>query len=64
MRSVLMTQGIKARICVVENPRDVAAMEKIREYRGYYHVLHGAISPMDGIGPGRYQFKKPYTKIA
>ena len=38
-------------ICVVENPRDVAAMEKIKEYRGYYHVLHGAISPMDGIGP-------------
>lgn len=38
-------------ICVVESPRDVIAMEKIREYRGYYHVLHGAISPMDGIGP-------------
>ncbi|MGI6767089.1 MAG: recombination mediator RecR [Lentihominibacter sp.] len=38
-------------ICVVESPKDVVAMEKIREYRGYYHVLHGAISPMDGIGP-------------
>lgn len=41
----------KSTICVVESPRDVVAMEKIREYRGYYHVLHGAISPMDGIGP-------------
>ncbi|MBQ0079104.1 MAG: recombination protein RecR [Eubacterium sp.] len=41
----------KSVICVVESPRDVVAMEKIREYTGYYHVLHGAISPMDGIGP-------------
>lgn len=38
-------------ICVVETPRDVAAMERIREYNGLYHVLHGAISPVDGIGP-------------
>ena len=38
-------------ICVVESPRDVIAMEKIREFKGYYHVLHGTISPMDGIGP-------------
>jgi len=38
-------------ICVVEEPRDVAAIEKIREYRGRYHVLGGAISPIDGIGP-------------
>ncbi|MGI9007859.1 MAG: recombination mediator RecR [Streptosporangiaceae bacterium] len=38
-------------ICVVEEPKDVAAIEKIREYRGRYHVLGGAISPMDGIGP-------------
>lgn len=44
-------------ICVVENPRDVAAMEKIKEYRGYYHVLHGAISPMDGIGPDDINLK-------
>lgn len=39
-------------LCVVETPRDVAAMERIREYRGRYHVLHGCISPVDGIGPG------------
>ena len=38
-------------ICVVESPQDVMAMERIREYRGRYHVLHGTISPMDGIGP-------------
>ena len=38
-------------ICVVESPRDVMAMERIREYQGLYHVLHGAISPMDGVGP-------------
>lgn len=38
-------------ICVVQDPRDLMAMEKTREYNGLYHVLHGAISPMDGIGP-------------
>jgi recombination protein RecR len=38
-------------LCVVEEPKDVAAIEKIREFRGRYHVLGGAISPMDGIGP-------------
>lgn len=38
-------------ICVVEEPLDIIALEKTKEYRGLYHVLHGAISPMDGIGP-------------
>lgn len=38
-------------ICVVESPKDVMAMERIREYSGMYHVLHGVISPMEGIGP-------------
>jgi recombination protein RecR len=41
----------QAVICVVQDPKDVIAMEKMRDYTGYYHVLHGAISPMDGIGP-------------
>lgn len=45
------TSRDKSVICVVESPKDVVAMEKIKEYTGYYHVLHGAISPMDGIGP-------------
>ena len=38
-------------ICVVESPRDVAAMERVREFKGLYHVLNGVISPMDGVGP-------------
>jgi len=38
-------------ICVVESPRDVSALERLKEFNGLYHVLHGAISPMDGIGP-------------
>ncbi|WKY43615.1 recombination mediator RecR [Eubacteriaceae bacterium ES2] len=38
-------------ICVVQNSRDIYAIEKTREYHGVYHVLHGAISPLDGIGP-------------
>lgn len=41
----------KSVICVVENPKDVSAIEKTGEYRGLYHVLHGALSPMDGISP-------------
>ena len=50
-------------ICVVESPRDVIAMEKIREYRGLYHVLHGAISPMDGIGPEDINLKSLITRL-
>lgn len=38
-------------ICVVRDPRDVAAMERMHDFRGLYHVLHGTLSPMDGIGP-------------
>ncbi len=41
----------KTVVCVVENPSDVIAMEKTREYSGLYHVLHGTISPMENIGP-------------
>ncbi len=41
----------RSTICVVEQAKDVAAMERMKDYRGVYHVLHGAISPMDGIGP-------------
>ena len=50
-------------ICVVESPRDVVAMEKIREYKGYYHVLHGAISPMDGIGPDDINLKSLIMRL-
>lgn len=50
-------------ICVVENPRDVAAMEKIKEFRGEYHVLHGAISPMDGVGPDDINLKSLILRL-
>jgi recombination protein RecR len=45
-------------ICVVEEPQDVAAMERTREYRGLYHVLHGSLSPLDGIGPDELRIKE------
>ncbi|MEC0266894.1 recombination mediator RecR, partial [Paenibacillus anseongense] len=38
-------------ICVVQEPKDLVALERTKEFEGYYHVLHGAISPMEGIGP-------------
>jgi recombination protein RecR len=44
-------QRDRTTICVVQDPKDVIAMEKMRDYTGLYHVLQGAISPMDGIGP-------------
>ncbi len=50
-------------ICVVESPYDVAAMERIREYNGLYHVLHGAISPMDGIGPDDINLRSLLTRL-
>jgi recombination protein RecR len=51
-------------ICVVEEPKDVAAIEKIREFRGRYHVLGGAISPIDGIGPEDLRTKELMTRLA
>lgn len=48
---VLNKQRDVSTICVVQDPKDVIAMEKMRDYQGLYHVLHGAISPMDGVGP-------------
>jgi recombination protein RecR len=45
-------------ICVVEEPRDVVAVEKTHEYRGYYHVLQGAINPIDGIGPDQLRIRE------
>jgi recombination protein RecR len=51
-------------ICVVEEPKDVAAIEKIREYRGRYHVLGGAISPIDGVGPDDLRIRELMTRLA
>lgn len=50
-------------ICVVEEPRDVIAMEKTREFKGVYHVLHGAISPLEGIGPGDIRIKELLKRV-
>lgn len=50
-------------VCVVESPRDVAAIERMREYKGLYHVLHGAISPMDGIGPEDINLKSLILRL-
>lgn len=50
-------------ICVVEDPRDVAAMERTREFKGKYHVLNGVISPMDGIGPDMIKVKELILRL-
>lgn len=51
-------------ICVVEEPRDVVAIERTGEFRGLYHVLQGAISPMDGIGPEQIRVRELVDRIA
>ena len=53
-----------AMICVVEEAKDVLAIERTREYRGYYHVLGGAISPIDGIGPDDLRISSLMTRLA
>ncbi|HHV60908.1 MAG TPA: recombination protein RecR [Clostridiaceae bacterium] len=50
-------------ICVVEDSRDIIAMERTREYKGVYHVLHGAISPMEGIGPNDINIKGLLSRL-
>ncbi len=51
-------------ICVVEEPKDVVAVEKTREFRGRYHVLGGAISPIEGIGPDDLRVRELMTRLA
>ncbi len=51
-------------ICVVEEPKDVVAIERTREFRGNYHVLGGAISPIDGIGPDDLRVRELMTRLA
>ena len=51
-------------ICVVEEPKDVAAVEKMREYHGRYHVLGGAISPIEGVGPEDLRIKELMARLA
>lgn len=50
-------------ICVVENPKDILAMEKTKEFAGVYHVLHGVISPIDGIGPNDIKVKELLERV-
>jgi recombination protein RecR len=51
-------------ICVVQEAKDVVAMERTKEFRGYYHVLHGAISPMEGIGPDDLRVAELLQRLA
>ena len=51
-------------ICVVRDPRDVAAIERMRDYNGKYHVLHGTISPMEGIGPDYIRIRELLGRLS
>lgn len=53
----------KSIICVVEDPRDVMAFERTREFNGVYHVLHGVISPLDNIGPDKLRIKELMQRL-
>lgn len=57
------SKRIQNLICVVEDVKDVIAMEKMHEYKGLYHVLHGAISPMNGIGPEDIKIKELLQRL-
>ena len=50
-------------ICVVEQPQDVAAMERMRDFKGVYHVLHGALSPLEGVGPENLKIKERLNRL-
>jgi recombination protein RecR len=58
------SQRDRASICVVEEPRDVLTMESIHEHRGLYHVLMGAISPIDGVGPDHLRIDSLVQRVA
>ena len=57
-RSAATRAATRRRLCVVEEPLDVLALERTGEFKGLYHVLHGAISPIDGIGPDRLRIRE------
>lgn len=54
----------KSTICVVKEPKDVIALEKLREYKGVYHVLHGVIDPMNGVGPSDIHVKELLARLS
>lgn len=51
-------------VCVVEDPKDVTAMERTREFKGLYHVLHGSLSPLEGIGPDDIKIKELLDRVS
>lgn len=53
----------KGTVCIVSDPRAVISMEKVREYKGVYHVLHGVLSPMNGITPDKLKIKELLSRI-
>jgi recombination protein RecR len=53
-----------SQICVVRDPRDVAAVERMRDYQGTYHVLHGTLSPMEGVGPEDIRIRELLKRLA
>ncbi len=57
------TRRNRTQICVVEDPLDILALERTRCYRGLYHVLHGAISPINGIGPDQLKLKELLARL-
>jgi len=63
-RICLDTRRDRSIICVVEEPKDVLAIEKTREFRGRYHVLGGAISPIDGVGPDDLRIRELLARLA
>ena len=54
----------RSTLCVVAEPKDIAAMERIHEYTGRYHVLHGLLSPMDGVGPEQLRVKELLHRLS
>lgn len=53
----------KSVVCVVKDPKDVMAIERIRDYNGVYHVLHGVLSPMEGVGPNDIRLKELVARV-
>ena len=60
----MMPRRDSSTICVVAEPRDIAALERIQEYKGKYHVLHGLLSPMDGVGPDQLRVKELLHRLS
>ena len=58
------TRRNRSLLCIVEEPLDVLAVERTRCYRGLYHVLHGVISPINGIGPDRLKLKELFSRLS